>query len=108
MADSHSYLGFFEGAAIGRPHFASAGLTKLAIMPDGEVLGCNQIYDHSYTEGNVKTQSLKDIWKNEFKGFRSNEFPEYCKGCEFSKQCQGGFWSEMEKNKKCLKEVWFS
>jgi len=108
VADSHSYLGFFEGAAIGRPHFASAGLTKLAIMPDGEVLGCNQIYDHSYTEGSVKTRSLKDIWENEFKRFRSKEYPEYCMGCEFIKQCQGGFWAEMEKEKKCLKEVWFN
>jgi radical SAM protein with 4Fe4S-binding SPASM domain len=108
ISDSHSYLGILDGENIGRPHFNSAGLSKFSIMPNGEVLGCNQIYDSKYTEGNVKEKSLTEIWQQGFKDFRKKEHPEYCNGCEYLNKCQGGFWSEMEKEGRCLKEVWLS
>jgi radical SAM protein with 4Fe4S-binding SPASM domain len=101
LSESHAYLSCINGHALGYPFFCGAGLTRCSIMPDGEVLGCNQVYDYQYSEGNVKERSFSDIWENEFKIFRKRDFREECAACVHLNRCQGGCWVEWCTRKSC-------
>jgi radical SAM protein with 4Fe4S-binding SPASM domain len=105
-AESHCYLQCVTGAHSGKAHFCGAGLTRCSIMPNGDVLGCQQVYDSSLAEGNVRTKPFSRIWKEEFKRFRTRQHPAACEGCSFLGECQGGCWAEMEKQGHCLKDLW--
>ncbi|MFC2085117.1 radical SAM protein [Bacteroidota bacterium] len=107
ISESHSYLGCFQDWPIGKPFFCGAGLTRCAIMPNGEILGCNQIYDLNKSEGNIKNEKLSYIWKNNFKSFRNNSKNKICNECKFWNSCQGGCWAELENKESCLKSIWF-
>ena len=106
LGESHTYIGCFLGRPLGKPFFCGAGLTRCAIMPDGEVLGCQQVYDSALSEGNVRHEPFSRIWKEKFTRFRDKTFHEYCRNCTFIDACQGGCWAEMEKQNACLKSVW--
>ena len=106
FSESHAYLGCFLGNPIGRPFFCGAGLTRCSIMPDGEVLGCQQVYDRSLSEGNIRNKPFPQIWKEGFSRFRRRDFPVICRGCAHLSGCQAGCWAEMEKQGVCLKSVW--
>ena len=103
LGESHTYLKHFYGKFFGKPFFCGAGLTRCAVMPDGEVLGCQQAYDNSLSEGNIRDIPFSRIWKERFTSFRQSAFPAYCTGCEFLDGCQGGCWAEMQVQKGCLK-----
>ena len=103
LSESHAYLSCLNGSALGYSFFCGAGLTRCSIMPDGEVLGCNQVYDNKYSEGNIKDRSFADLWRNEFKIFRKKNFRKECETCKFLKQCQGGCWSEWCTRGTCYK-----
>ncbi len=94
LCEANAYLACLNPTPLGYPFFCGAGLTRCSIMPDGEVLGCNQVYDNRYSEGNIKKRSFSDIWKNEFKRFRQKDFRQECRACSFLNQCQGGCWVE--------------
>jgi radical SAM protein with 4Fe4S-binding SPASM domain len=106
FCESRAYLACFDGRSIGKPFFCGAGLTRCSIMPDGEVMGCHQIYDISFSEGNIREKPFSQIWKEGFIRFRRDEFPLPCQSCAWRDQCQGGCWAEMEKQGSCLKSVW--
>jgi len=106
LGESHTYLKTLYGKTFGKPFFCGAGLTRCAVMPDGEVLGCQQAYDSSLSEGNIRDMPFSKIWKERFTSFRQSIFPEYCSGCEFLGACQGGCWAEMQVQKGCLKSLY--
>ena len=106
-SESCSYINYFDKKNVTTPFFCGAGLTRCSIMPNGDVIGCNQIYNHSYSEGNIKSRKFSDIWLNEFKTFRSNNFRKECKECEFLKNCQGGCWVEWLLRNSCYKTNYF-
>ena len=106
FGESHAYLGCFAGDEVGKPFFCGAGLTRCSIMPDGEVMGCHQIFDRSFSEGNIREKSFSRIWKEGFARFRGNESPSACHGCAYLRGCRGGCWTEMAKRGSCLKSVW--
>ena len=107
LAESHTYLGCFSGQPVGKPFFCGAGLTRCSITPDGEVMGCHDVYDNSLSEGNIRQQPFSKIWKEEFSRFREQKlFHENCKSCVHLNACQGGCWTEMKKQKICLKPIW--
>lgn len=72
-----------------------AATSKCAIRPDGWVTPCEILWD--LKAGNVKKQSLLDIWRNApiMKEFRKTikveqkDFPE-CAGCKYLKLCYKG------------------
>lgn len=103
---AHMYLGNFAGHAFGKPFFCGAGLTRCTIMQDGEVVGCHQIFDKRFSEGNIRATSFADIWKNGFSRFRQNSFPDSCLGCDHIHLCRGGCWAEREKKGSCMKSLW--
>ena len=106
FCESHAYLACFDGGSLGKPFFCGAGLTRCSIMPDGEVMGCHQVYDTSLTEGNIRYKPFSRIWKEDFTRFRRNASRLPCQNCHYLSQCQGGCWAEMEKQGSCLKSVW--
>jgi len=106
LGESHKYIGCFSGEPLGQPFFCGAGLTRCSVMPQGEVLGCHQVYDLSFAEGNIRERPFSKIWKEEFRRFRIQKISESCKGCVYLSSCQGGCWAEMQKQKACLKSQW--
>jgi radical SAM protein with 4Fe4S-binding SPASM domain len=106
FCESHAYLACFNGRSLGKPFFCGAGLTRCSVMPDGEVMGCHQVYDISLSEGNIRDKPFPKIWKEGFTRFRRDGFPIPCQSCAYLDQCQGGCWAEMEKQGSCLKSVW--
>ena len=107
FGEACTYLGCLLPEPVGNPFFCGAGLTRCTIMPDGEVLGCQTIYDNRFSEGNIRKKPFSRIWKEEFSRFRqSKKFPGYCSDCGYFNACQGGCWSEMEKKGECLKKTW--
>jgi len=106
FCESHAYLACFDGNSLGKPFFCGAGLTRCSIMPDGEVMGCHQVYDISLSEGNIRDKPFPIIWKEGFIRFRRTEFALPCQKCDYLRQCQGGCWAEITKQGSCLKSVW--
>lgn len=106
FGESHTYLGCLDGHVAGKPFFCGAGLSRCSIMPDGDVLGCHQIYDRRYSEGNIRDKPFSRIWREGFARFRRNEFPADCRTCPHLAACRGGCWAEMEKRGGCLKSAW--
>lgn len=106
FCESHAYLACFDGRSLGKPFFCGAGLTRCSIMPDGEVMGCHQVYDVSLSEGNIRDKRFSQIWKEGFTRFRRDEFALPCRTCVYLDQCNGGCWAEMVKQGSCLKSVW--
>ncbi|MGB7573231.1 MAG: radical SAM protein [Thermodesulfobacteriota bacterium] len=106
FCESHGYLACFDGRSLGKPFFCGAGLTRCSVMPDGEVIGCHQVYDVSLSEGNIRDKRFSQIWKEGFTRFRRDEFALPCRTCAYLDQCNGGCWAEMVKQGSCLKSVW--
>jgi radical SAM protein with 4Fe4S-binding SPASM domain len=107
LGESAGYLGCLAGGPpVGKPFFCGAGLTRCAIMPDGSVLGCHQVYDCRYAEGNVRERPFSAIWRDGFQRFRHRQPPDFCRGCEHIAACQGGCWAEMQLHGRCLKPEW--
>jgi mycofactocin biosynthetic radical S-adenosylmethionine protein MftC len=104
---AHTYLGYFSGNSGGKPFFCGAGLTRCTIMQNGEVVGCHQIFDDTFSEGNIRDNSFSHIWKNGFTRYRKKPFPDSCLGCAHFEVCRGGCWSEMEKMGSCMKSTWY-
>jgi len=106
LGESHGYLGCLAGSPIGKPFFCGAGLTRCSVMPDGTVLGCHQVYDGSLGEGNIRRRPFSEIWKTEFRRFRTRSTPSSCVGCQHLGACRGGCWAEMTLHGQCLKSRW--
>lgn len=106
FGESHSYVNCFDGGPVGKPFFCGAGLTRCSIMPNGEVVGCQQVYDPRFAEGDIRTTPFPEIWSKGFSRFRTREAPPDCRGCEHLGACQGGCWAEREIRGRCLKSAW--
>lgn len=72
-----------------------AGCFALGIRSNGDITGCLSQQMEKYIEGNVRKNSLIDIWNNpnSFKYnrcFSCDELGGYCKECEHKEICRGG------------------
>lgn len=75
-----------------------AGISRCLIAPDGKVVPCpafKQNNNDRYVAGNVKDNSLVDIWNKsskwrDFRHFDYSQLGEPCKSCEHLRQCRGG------------------
>jgi radical SAM protein with 4Fe4S-binding SPASM domain len=84
-------------------------------MPNGEVLGCQIVYDAKHSEGNVRDRPLSSIWRHGFRTFRQPRFDRECLDCEHLPSCRGGCWgmrlnseavSAKDRPHHCLKRIW--
>ena len=106
LCEAHGYLACVDGRPVGKPFFCGAGLTRCSIMPDGTVLGCHQVYDTRFAEGNVRERPFSRIWREGFQRFRDRRVPAACGGCPHLAECHGGCWAEMELHSACLRDSW--
>lgn len=72
-----------------------AGINSLFIDSVGNVKGCGALYDEKFIEGNVKQNSLAEIWNNSAnfsynRIFKPGLLSGKCKGCDVGSVCKGG------------------
>ncbi len=103
ISEEVGYLGCWD--LMSSPFFCGAGLTNCAIMPDGEVLGCQMAYDTRFSEGNVKQKSFREIWQTGFSRFRQPQYEKECLECKYMKSCRGGCWGLRLVDRRCITDV---
>ena len=91
----------------------SAGIHVIGVDSDGGIRGCLSIRAPDAIEGNIRKQSLKEIWENPNnfsynRKFNIENLKGGCKGCEHGAQCRGGcqssstaFYGEFNKAPLC-------
>ena len=75
-----------------------AGLLSFGIRSNGGIIGCLSCSD-KYIEGNVREQSIVDIWNdpNAFaynRKFKKEHLGENCRDCKYGESCMGGCESQ--------------
>jgi radical SAM protein with 4Fe4S-binding SPASM domain len=100
-------LGYFTGKemivrqiSVGAPtpvtwQGCNAGKRSFGLLHNGDVLGCTSIRERTFVEGNIRQQSLKEIWENpkSFQWARALEksaLQGSCKSCCYGDVCLGG------------------
>ena len=71
-----------------------AGRHVLGIESNGDIKGCPSLPSKPYVGGNIREQTLKDIWSTKQLAFarsdRATELWGYCKSCYYASICKGG------------------
>ena len=71
-----------------------AGRHVLGIESNGAVKGCPSLPSEPYIGGNLRHNSLQEIWNTQRLAFaredRQHELWGHCKGCYYAKICKGG------------------
>lgn len=72
-----------------------AGKSVIGILCDGSIVGCTSIRDRKLVAGNIREQSLRNIWENpnSFKWnreFSGHQLKGFCRECQYSETCRGG------------------
>jgi len=72
-----------------------AGLRVVGIDSVGNVKGCESLYDERFIEGNLRSESLAEIWRKPWgfaynRRFRVDQLAGPCAGCEAGATCRGG------------------
>ncbi len=98
--DNIGYFGPFESVI--RSHFVAgyrgscgAGRLTLGIEANGNIKGCPSLPTEAYVGGNVREQSLKDIWERSAalrftRDLRATDLRGFCKTCYYAQECRGG------------------
>lgn len=68
-----------------------AGVSTLGIWSNGDIGGCTDI-DHRRSEGNVRTDSIMEVWQDRFKQYRAwdRRRTGECRACDQWSWCHGG------------------
>jgi radical SAM protein with 4Fe4S-binding SPASM domain len=106
LSEEVGYLGPWDLEVRFKPFAPSEGLSVCAIMPTGDVIGATVLHDVAYSEGNIKTQSLKEIWQNGFQRYREPVLPEECHACRYLPACGGGKFGMRVGDRHCNKRLW--
>jgi radical SAM protein with 4Fe4S-binding SPASM domain len=106
LSEELGYLGCHDTSTRNTPFICPSGLTFCVVMPDGHVLPCQVVYDTSYSQGNLRERSFRDIWANEFRSFRKVELEGDCASCIHQKACSGGCWGRIVARGDCLRSIW--
>jgi radical SAM protein with 4Fe4S-binding SPASM domain len=72
-----------------------AGLRVVGIDSVGNVKGCESLYSDAFIEGNLREESLKEIWTKEGnfaynRNFKIENLAGTCEGCDRGPICRGG------------------
>ncbi len=89
--------GRLRGNRSGKAFFRGclAGISAIGIDSAGNVRGCESMYDERFIEGNLREQSLADIWEDPEKFSYNRKFAKElltgkCAKCTFGEYCAGG------------------
>ena len=100
------FLGPLERLLRPRPFFCGGGLETCTILGNGDVVGCQQLYDTELSMGNIKERSFSAIWKQGHGQFKMPEPPDSCRSCEYFPACYGGCGALWQVEGRCLKHLW--
>ena len=69
-----------------------AGINNLGILYDGKLAACSNIPREFGFEGDLRTDRIKDVWDNQYRGHRTFEWKKEgdCQGCGEWDYCHGG------------------
>lgn len=70
-----------------------AGKYVLGIESNGDIKGCPSLPSNPYVKGNIRQESLRNIWDNKLDFARNRGTSElwgFCKDCYYAETCQGG------------------
>lgn len=112
LADNIGY--YYHG--LQRFRGCAAGLCVIGLDCEGNVRGCESLFDPRFIEGNVLERRLKDIWEdpNAFaynRQFQVNDLTGQCANCVYGPICAGGcrsfnaFHGSLYANPTCAAEV---
>jgi len=101
IADNIGYYveseGVLRGNTSGKAVFngCRAGLTSIGIDSVGNVRGCESMYDAVFIEGNLRKDTLAEIWNNPNsfsynRKFSMENLQGKCRHCEYATKCAGG------------------
>ena len=101
VADNIGYYGSSEGyirgnkSGIAAFRGCRAGLTSIGIDSEGNVRGCESMYDKIFNEGNLRERTLREIWEDPEafmynRGFREEMLSGGCRECGKGSICAGG------------------
>jgi len=72
-----------------------AGINVIGIEANGNIKGCLSMQSPDFVEGNVRTESLREIWFKEgnfayTRNFKVDNLGGFCRDCAFNEFCRGG------------------
>ncbi|MBZ0160891.1 MAG: radical SAM protein [bacterium] len=106
LSEEVGYVGPWALQVRSKPFSSGDGLSHFAIMPTGDVIGSGVLHDATYSEGNVKEQSLKEIWHHGFQRYRQPTLPQDCYACRHVHACGGGTFGMRVGDRHCNKRLW--
>jgi radical SAM protein with 4Fe4S-binding SPASM domain len=85
------YLGRYEGEVRDVPYFCHAGVNIASVLIDGRICACPNIDRDAFSQGNIYTDNLYDVWQHRFQPFRDRNWARKgeCADCPVFKNCQG-------------------
>jgi AdoMet-dependent heme synthase len=105
LADEFGYAGDWEPLLRDSPLNCGAGRAQVVVLPDGSVVPCTTL-DRSTAAGNLHGSDLMSIWQDGFAELRGNRVAGKCRGCDFSRACEGGCWLQRKAGTQCYKSTW--
>ena len=104
--EGFGYLGPLEEKLREYRFFCQAGYRTFVILENGDIIGCSALDHPELCEGNIRTESIKDIWWNKFQQFRDRDIwykllPQKCKECSYLMECRGGCWVHRVNGEYC-------
>lgn len=96
LADNLGYYYRSKSGEIVHPFFGcGAGLCVVGLDSEGNVRGCQSLYDERFIEGNLRVRSLRDIWLDPEsfsynRQFKPSDLTGKCKSCAYGNICAGG------------------
>jgi len=86
-----AYVGEYERKVRDSYFFCRAGIQIASVLIDGSISACPNI-NRQFTQGNIYTHKLIDVWENEFQLMRNREWTRQgkCGKCSDYKNCEGG------------------
>lgn len=85
------YLGQYERKVRQAPYFCRAGINIASVLIDGRICACPNIDRDVFSQGNIYSDSLYEVWKTGFTRFRDREWARrgQCRDCKVFKDCLG-------------------
>lgn len=95
------YVGKYESLVRDSYFFCRAGINIGSVLIDGSISACPNI-DRSFSQGNIYTDNLYEVWQNRFQPFRNREWTRIgqCEKCREYKDCQGNGMHNWHGNKQ--------
>ncbi len=85
------YLGPYESRVRQTPYFCRAGINIASVLIDGTICACPNIDRQRFSQGNIYTDNLWEVWNTRFEAFRNRDWAKQgtCKDCKAFKNCLG-------------------